>query len=170
MSNIEQYGAKLKSDHGTLIIYFSGHGSKSGKLVSHDHKPIDAQEIAAALRKGVKGTVGRLVLFIDACYSGHWTNGGDQVIQHLGLTSTDGSVPQSTPAQADQLSKVTADRFFSTMRENRFLPRDRIDQGLQLTGGSARFEGGLYHQVFVFSAAAPTPSPLTSLPMATDSN
>ncbi len=74
-SRLTQYASEV-GQNGTLLFYFSGHGSDDATLAMYKTPPyvqsMHIKQIRKAIEDGRKtlGPLKRLVLLIDACYSG----------------------------------------------------------------------------------------------------
>jgi hypothetical protein len=111
LSTLQRYSSTI-SEKGTLLLYFSGHGTQNGDFVTQEanivsrndvenpgNKP-DAQvtvvshnDVLEAIRTGRISNgeirpVRFLITIVDSCFSGHWTDSSEE----LGTDSFEGSV------------------------------------------------------------------------------
>lgn len=78
---VQSSASEVSDDYGTFIFYFSGHGSKDGRLNAEDGLEVSLKEIRAAIAKGRIGMqpFARLVILLDSCYSGNWVDGKQRI-------------------------------------------------------------------------------------------
>lgn len=65
-------------DEGTLFWFFSGHGSTDGQLIT-EPGAVDFDDVAAAIKASRAKPLKRLMLFVDACFSGNLVDGRNEV-------------------------------------------------------------------------------------------
>jgi hypothetical protein len=77
-----EYGAEQVSSNGTLLIYFSGHGSEGGDFYDESGEVLDfKRDVFPFIRKARMDGNGsirvfrRLIMIVDSCFSGRFANG-----------------------------------------------------------------------------------------------
>lgn len=91
ISQIEQQSAKTaqamkgSSPNGTLLWYFSGHGSQDGQMIAAGGSGFNFESVARAMRTARGDTAfKRLIVLIDACFAGNAVNGNTQITANSG--------------------------------------------------------------------------------------
>jgi hypothetical protein len=102
LETLRTYGAKI-SDRGTLLLYFSGHGTPSGQFVAQGAEPITKKDVDNRLKdKSIQSVLLRptevlealrdgrskggqttplkfLITIVDTCFSGQWIKPENQL-------------------------------------------------------------------------------------------
>ncbi len=90
-SQIEQESAAAArkmlevSPNGTMLWYFSGHGAENGELIANGGMGFRFESVARAMRQA-RGDVAfkRLIVLIDACFSGNSVDGNTAITANSG--------------------------------------------------------------------------------------
>jgi hypothetical protein len=82
--------AQQVSNDGTVLIYYSGHGIKDGRLFSQDEQAVRFSSIVDAMAKQRSAPFRRLVVAMDSCFSGQNVNGPGAILTGSGSSGTSG--------------------------------------------------------------------------------
>lgn len=111
-SDIINETAKASKDvgeKGTLFWYFSGHGAQNGELVSQGGTGVDFKDVTKAIMQARSEPIKRLLVFVDACFSGQLVNGTSAVIGSSGSTTSSGVRSQNFNLADDENAETQAD-------------------------------------------------------------
>ncbi len=166
LSTLRNYGAKI-SDRGTLLLYFSGHGTPSGLFVTEESAKITKKdldnfanagpfkgqfasptEIMGALRdarskSGKTQPIRFLISIVDTCFSGAWLK-GDNKLSTLNLAADTGFGNDS--------GQPTTTRSLRALLDNATIEQNNAIQSAQTM--SFKVSGNPFLANFITVAAA----------------
>jgi hypothetical protein len=82
-----QRAAELLQDDSTLHFHYEGHGSEEGMMIFGD-RDVSFADVSRSIRAGRAGRVKRLLVTVDACYSGNAVDGRTQAPTNGNAAST----------------------------------------------------------------------------------
>ncbi len=146
LSKIAASAADVTDDYGTLLIYFTGHGtSDNGDWVAQDRERVSQKEVMAAVRSRRNAPLGRLILISDSCFSGNWVNGANAPSRST--PSVSAALDDHAAAASLAQTEAALSRDFA-LGESFEARRSTVGYGLT---GNAEFP--LFRELVVFAAS-----------------
>lgn len=117
--------AARAGEDGTILWFFSGHGTEDGKFAAADtawnaagtaiDNALDFADVAAAMRAARATPVKRLIVMADACYSGNLVDGRGALGN--GLTLADGAADGTDGRAPGERSRVRSEQTAGRVRD-----------------------------------------------------